>query len=49
MNELKEIYEFLKDHTPLIIDLDGRDLVYDKNSMYYKTYKYLYNLVNRGR
>ena len=49
MNDLKEIYEFLKDHIPLIVDMDSRDLVYDKRSIYYKIYKYLYNLVNRGK
>lgn len=49
MNELKEIYEFLKDHIPLVVDMDSRDLVYDKRSMYYKIYKYIYDMNNKNK
>lgn len=43
MKEYLEITKFLKDNTPLIFDLEKHDLVYDKNSMYYRTIKFIIN------
>lgn len=42
--EYKEIMQFLLDHIPIILDLDKQDLKFDTRSMYYKIYKYLYEL-----
>ena len=42
--EYKEIMQFLMDHIPIILDLDKQDLKFDTRSMYYKIYKYLYEL-----
>ena len=42
--EYKEILEFLKNKTPLMLDLDYEDLRYDEKSMYYKIYKYIHDL-----
>lgn len=42
--EYKEIIEFLKENTPMIFDMDKKDLIYDEKSMYYKIYKYIHDL-----
>ena len=42
--EYKEIMQFLMDHIPIILDLEKQDLKFDTRSMYYKIYKYLYEL-----
>lgn len=46
---LKEMYDFLKERIPLIVDMDSRDLVYDKRSIYYKIYKYIYDMNNKSK
>lgn len=42
--EYKDILEFLKENTPMIFDMDKKDLIYDEKSMYYKIYKYIHDL-----
>ena len=42
--EYMEILEFLKEKTPLILDMEKEDIRYDEKSMYYKIYKYIYEL-----
>ena len=42
--EYKEIMQFLMDHIPIILDIEKQDLKFDTRSMYYKIYKYLYEL-----
>ena len=42
--EYKEIMQFLLDHIPIILDIEKQDLKFDTRSMYYKIYKYLYEL-----
>lgn len=42
--EYKEIMQFLMDHIPIILDIEKGDLKFDTRSMYYKVYKYLYEL-----
>lgn len=42
--EYKEIMQFLMDHIPIILDIERQDLKFDTRSMYYKIYKYLYEL-----
>lgn len=42
--EYKEIMQFLLDHIPIILDIEKQDLKFDTRSMYYKIYRYLYNL-----
>lgn len=46
MNEVewKIISEFLLDHIPLVLDLNGKDLKYDNKNIYYRIYKYILNL-----
>jgi hypothetical protein len=46
---LNEILQFLKDKTPMIYDMESEDLKYDKNSMYYKIYKYIHELREENR
>lgn len=42
--EYMEILEFLKEKTPLILDMEKEDIRYDEKSMYYRIYKYIYEL-----
>lgn len=42
--EYLEIIEFLKEKTPLILDMEKEDIRYDERSMYYRIYKYIHNL-----
>lgn len=42
-----EIMRFLIDNTPLILDLEKGDLVYDTRSIYYKIYKYIKELESK--
>jgi hypothetical protein len=39
-----EILRYLKDNTPMICDLEGQDLKYDKNDIHYKIYMYIQEL-----
>lgn len=40
----KEIMRYLLDKIPIILDLDSQDLKFDTRSIYYKIYKYIYEL-----
>lgn len=42
--EYMEILEFLKEKTPLILDMEKEYIRYDEKSMYYRIYKYIYEL-----
>ena len=42
--EYERIVEFLKDNTPMILDIEKEQLMYDEKNMYFRTYKYLYKL-----
>ena len=42
--EYMEILEFLKEKTPLILDMEKGYIRYDEKSMYYRIYKYIYEL-----
>lgn len=42
--EYKEIIEFLRKKTPMMLDLEYEDLRYDEKSMYYRIYKYIHKL-----
>ena len=42
--EYMEILEFLKEKTPLILDMEKEDIRYDEKSMYFRIYKYIYEL-----
>jgi len=42
--EYERIVEFLKDNTPMMLDIEKEQLMYDEKSMYFRTYKYLYKL-----
>lgn len=40
----KEIMRYLLDKIPIILDLDSQDLKFDTRNIYYKIYKYIYEL-----
>lgn len=42
--EREEIVKFLKDNTPVVLDLEKQEFTYDKNSIYYKIFKYIKEL-----
>ena len=42
--EFRIISEFLIDHIPLVLDLNGKDLKYDTKNMYYRIYRYILSL-----
>jgi hypothetical protein len=48
LSEEREIIRFLIDHIPLVLDLEKQDLKYDTRSIYYKIYKYIYKLKEKG-
>lgn len=43
-NEREEIVKFLKDNTPVVLDIEKQEFTYDKNSIYYKIFKYIKEL-----
>ena len=43
MNE-KEIMRFIQDKIPIILDIESQELKFDTRSIYYKIYKYIYEL-----
>lgn len=44
MIEREEIIKFLVDKTPVMLDIDKQEFIYDKTSIYYKIYKYIKEL-----
>lgn len=40
----REIMRFLQSKIPIVLDLEKQDLKFDTKSMYYKIYKYIYDL-----
>lgn len=44
MTEREEIMKFLADNTPVVLDMDRQEFVYDKSSIYYKILKYIKEL-----
>ena len=42
--EREEIVKFLKDNTPVVLDLEKQEFTYDKNNIYYKIFKYIKEL-----
>ena len=42
--ELNEIYKFLKEHIPIILDIENQKLKYDSDNIYFKIYKRIYQL-----
>lgn len=47
--ELTFIISFLRNHIPLIYDMNSKDLRYDTYNMYYRTYKYLLDLIDENK
>ena len=47
--EWKLISEFLINNIPLVLDLGKKDLKYDTRSIYYKIYKYIYELKEKKK
>lgn len=44
MSDREEIVKFLLDNTPVLLDIDKQEFTYDKNSIYYKIFKYIKEL-----
>ena len=40
----KEIMRFIQDKIPIILDIESQELKFDTRSIYYKIYKYIYEL-----
>ena len=40
----EEIIRYLIDNTPMVLDIEKKELVYDTRSIYYKIYKYIKEL-----
>ena len=44
MTEREQIVKFLLDNTPVVLDIEKQEFTYDKNSIYYKIFKYIKEL-----
>lgn len=42
--EKKEVIRYLIDNTPIILDIENKDLKYDTRNINYKIYKYIKEL-----
>lgn len=40
----REIMRFLQKKIPIVLDIDKQDLKFDTQNIYYKIYKYIYDL-----
>lgn len=47
--ESKEIFQFLKDKIPIVLDIEKQELKYDTNNIYYKIYRYIHKLKEENK
>ena len=45
----KEIMRFIQDKIPIILDMASQDLKFDTRNIYYKIYKYIYELQEENK